>query len=174
MPIDRFALAGLALCALAACAPMPGAAPAAEPLSAARIAEIVAAPERSEADRTNDQRRKPREMLAFIAVKPGSVALDLSAGGGYTTSCWRGRSAPAARLSGRARHPLCGHHRRSPRVRQRLLPWRRRAPRRAHRRHAWPPARRRWPRRARARSCPCRSPSRILCRRTWRAMRSTW
>jgi predicted methyltransferase len=60
-------------------------APAAAPLAPARIAEIVASPDRSAADRTNDTRRKPAEMLAFIGVRPGIVALDLSAGGGYTT-----------------------------------------------------------------------------------------
>ena len=105
MPFDRCALAGLALCALAACAPMPGAAPAAEPLSAARIAEIVAAPERSDADRTNDQRRKPREMLAFIAIKPGSVALDLSAGGGYTTELLARAIGPSGKAFGQSPPP---------------------------------------------------------------------
>lgn len=71
-----------------ACTVYPAAttqAPAAAPLSPARIAEIVASPDRSAADRTNDLRRKPAEMLAFIGVRPGIVALDLSAGGGYTT-----------------------------------------------------------------------------------------
>jgi len=54
-------------------------------LSPERIAEILASPDRSAADRTNDLRRKPAEMLAFIGVRPGSNVLDLSAGGGYTT-----------------------------------------------------------------------------------------
>ena len=54
-------------------------------LSADRIAAIVASPERSAADRTNDIRRKPAEVLGFIGVRPGSVALDVSAGRGYTT-----------------------------------------------------------------------------------------
>ena len=55
------------------------------PLSAADIAAVVAAPDRSTADRTTDQRRKPESMLAFIGVRPGMIALDLSAAGGYTT-----------------------------------------------------------------------------------------
>lgn len=69
---------------LAACAvnPAPSAAPA---LSVQRIAEIVASPDRSNADRINDRRRKPEQMLAFIGIRPGMVALDVSAGGGYTT-----------------------------------------------------------------------------------------
>src|ERR1700687_2073856 len=57
----------------------------AAPLSKERIAEILASPDRSAADRTNDSRRKPDQMLAFIGVRPGMVALDLSASGGYTT-----------------------------------------------------------------------------------------
>jgi predicted methyltransferase len=55
------------------------------PLSRERITQIVASPDRSAADRTNDLRRKPEAMLAFIGVRPGMTALDVSAGGGYTT-----------------------------------------------------------------------------------------
>ena len=50
-----------------------------------RLAAIVASPDRSVADRNNDVRRKPEQMLDFIGVRQGMVALDLSAGGGYTT-----------------------------------------------------------------------------------------
>ena len=92
------ALAITALLALAACANMGGSAPA--PLSSARIAEIVASPERNEADRINDQRRKPREMLAFIGIRPGMVALDLSAGGGYTTELLARAIGPAGKVYG--------------------------------------------------------------------------
>lgn len=77
--------AGLSiLAALAACAsPVPPPGPAT--LAAPQIAQIVASPDRSAADRTNDLRRKPEAMLGFIGLRPGMVALDLSAGGGYTT-----------------------------------------------------------------------------------------
>ena len=54
-------------------------------LTPQRIAAIVASPTRTDADRANDLRRKPEELLAFIGIRPGMVALDLSAGGGYTT-----------------------------------------------------------------------------------------
>ena len=64
---------------LGGCASVPA------PISSERIAEILASPDRRPADRTNDIRRKPAQMLAFIGVRPGMVALDLSAGGGYTT-----------------------------------------------------------------------------------------
>lgn len=58
---------------------------AASPLSRESIERIVADPQRSAADRTNDVRRKPAQMLAFIGIVPGMRALDVSAGGGYTT-----------------------------------------------------------------------------------------
>lgn len=57
----------------------------APPVSAASIAQIVASPDRSEADRINDRRRMPEKMLAFIAPRPGMSVLDLSAAGGYTS-----------------------------------------------------------------------------------------
>lgn len=57
----------------------------AAPLSRERSAQIVASPDRSTADRSNDVRRHPAELLAFIGVRPGWTALDVSTGGGYTT-----------------------------------------------------------------------------------------
>ena len=57
----------------------------ASPLSREQIGALLADPQRSAADRTNDARRKPAEMLAFIGIVPGMRALDVSAGGGYTT-----------------------------------------------------------------------------------------
>lgn len=49
------------------------------------FAEIVAAPDRSEADRAIDQRRDPAKLLAFTGVRRGMKVLDLGAGGGYST-----------------------------------------------------------------------------------------
>ncbi|MBN9540270.1 MAG: class I SAM-dependent methyltransferase [Alphaproteobacteria bacterium] len=69
----------------------------------ARIAEIVASPDRSAADRTNDQRRKPAEMLAFIGIVPGITALDLSAGGGYTTELLARSVGPGGTVYGQSR-----------------------------------------------------------------------
>ena len=46
---------------------------------------IVAAPDRSDADRQTDQRRKPAEMLAFTGVRTGMKVLDVGAAGGYST-----------------------------------------------------------------------------------------
>ena len=75
--------AAAALLALAGCAsnaPTMGG-----PLSSRAITQIVTAPDRTPADRSNDLRRKPEQMLAFIGVRPGMKALDVSTGGGYTT-----------------------------------------------------------------------------------------
>jgi predicted methyltransferase len=46
---------------------------------------IVASPDRSDADRKTDQRRKPAELLAFSGVKTGMKVLDVGAGGGYSS-----------------------------------------------------------------------------------------
>jgi predicted methyltransferase len=73
------------------------------PISQERIAEIIASPDRRPADRTNDIRRKPAEILAFIGVRPGMVALDLSAGGGYTTELLARAVGPAGRVYGQSR-----------------------------------------------------------------------
>jgi len=46
---------------------------------------IVAAPDRSDADRQADQRRQPAKMLAFAGVKAGMKVLDMEASAGYST-----------------------------------------------------------------------------------------
>jgi len=55
------------------------------PLSRERLETIVNSPDRSAADRTNDVRRHPVDLLMFIGAQPGWTALDVSTGGGYTT-----------------------------------------------------------------------------------------
>lgn len=57
------------------------------PLDGARVAAqalIVAAPDRSEADRALDAGRHPAELLAFAGIAPGMKVAELGAGGGYT------------------------------------------------------------------------------------------
>ena len=71
-------------------------------LSPERIAEIIASPDRSAADQRNDLRRKPDQMLAFIGIRPGMVALDLSAGGGYTAELLARAVGPAGRVYGQS------------------------------------------------------------------------
>ena len=46
---------------------------------------IVAAPDRSDADRNTDKRRDPVKLLKFISVKKGMKVLDMEASAGYTT-----------------------------------------------------------------------------------------
>lgn len=75
-------------------------------LTAERIADIIASPDRSEADRVNDKRRMPGQMLAFIGVRPGMVVLDLSAGGGYTTELLARSVGPTGRAYGQRAPPI--------------------------------------------------------------------
>jgi predicted methyltransferase len=74
-------------------------------LSPERAAAIVASPERTAADRTNDERRKPAEMLAFIGVQEGWNALDISAAGGYTTELLARAVGPKGRVYGQRPRP---------------------------------------------------------------------
>jgi predicted methyltransferase len=73
------------------------------PLSPAQIAQILASPDRSASDRTNDLRRKPEQMLPFIGISPGIVALDLSAAGGYTTELLARTVGPSGMVYGQSR-----------------------------------------------------------------------
>ena len=73
------------------------------PLSSAQIIEILSSPDRTAADRTNDLRRKPEQMLEFIGIRPGIVALDLSAAGGYTTELLARSIGPTGKVYGQSR-----------------------------------------------------------------------
>ena len=76
---------------------------ASPPLSSAQIIEILSSPDRTAADRTNDLRRKPEQMLGFIGIRPGIVALDLSATGGYTTELLARSIGPPGKVYGQSR-----------------------------------------------------------------------
>ncbi len=103
--IGRRSTIACALFALTACSSRGDVAPAPAVLAPERIAEILASPDRSAADRTNDQRRKPYEMLNFIGIRPGMVALDVSAGGGYTTELLARSIGPTGRVYGQSPPP---------------------------------------------------------------------
>jgi len=97
----RAALAAAAACLVSACAMAPGTqAPAT--LSDAQIAAIVSSPDRTAADRDNDKRRKPEQFLGFIGLRPGMVALDVVAGGGYTTELLARGIGPTGKVFGQA------------------------------------------------------------------------
>jgi predicted methyltransferase len=87
---------------LAACMGLPPGDAAPPALSRVQIETLLAGPDRSAADRSTDLRRKPAEMLAFIGVRPGMVALDLSAGGGYTTELLARAVGPVGRVYGQS------------------------------------------------------------------------
>jgi len=95
------ALLAALLLALGACASVnapPG-------MSAQQIAALVASPDRSAADRQNDKRRKPEQMLAFIGLRPGMQAFDLSTGGGYTTELLARAVGPTGKAYGQSTPP---------------------------------------------------------------------
>ena len=72
-------------------------------LSRAQIEAIVNGPDRSAADRTNDVRRHPVDMLTFIGIKPGWTALDVFTGGGYTTELLARAIGPTGLVYGQSR-----------------------------------------------------------------------
>ena len=84
----------MALLLATACATLPA------PLGSDRIAALLADPARTQADRNNDARRKPDQMLAFIGIRPGITALDVSAAGGYTTELLARSIGPAGKVYG--------------------------------------------------------------------------
>jgi predicted methyltransferase len=77
---DRATIIAFAV-AMAACFNVAGAAAQGTPDYAA----LIAAPDRSAADRATDARRDPMKVLTFIGARPGMKVLDMGAGGGYST-----------------------------------------------------------------------------------------
>jgi predicted methyltransferase len=71
--------------ALVSLSMLAGNAVAADGSKAPDFEAIVAAPDRSDADRQTDQRRQPARMLAFTGVQNGMKVLDMGAGAGYST-----------------------------------------------------------------------------------------
>ena len=96
------AVAATAIVAACAGAPTP-------PNSAVQADAIVNAPDRPAADRANDARRKPAEMLAFIGVRPGMTALDVSAARGYTTELIARAAGPGGKVYGQGPIPPNGN-----------------------------------------------------------------
>ncbi|MEA2729323.1 MAG: hypothetical protein QOF70_3798 [Acetobacteraceae bacterium] len=73
------------------------------PVSSEQITQMLASADRSAADRTNDLRRHPQQMLAFIGIHTGIVAVDLSAAGGYTTELLARTIGPSGTVYGQSR-----------------------------------------------------------------------
>ena len=80
------------------------AAQAADPPAGA-YATIIADPIRTDQDRKMDASRHPAEFLPFTQAKPGMMALDVSAGGGYTSQLIALVVAPNGKLWAQAPRP---------------------------------------------------------------------
>jgi predicted methyltransferase len=63
-------------------------------------AALIAAPDRSAADREADKRRDPLPLLAFAGPRPGMKVLDMGAGGGYSTELMARAVAPNGKVYG--------------------------------------------------------------------------
>src|SRR6476659_5400098 len=75
---------------------------AAQPMTIERIKAIVASPDRTAADLNNDKRRHPEDILGFLGITPAITALDLSAGGGYTTELLGRSIGPDGKVYGQS------------------------------------------------------------------------
>ena len=63
-------------------------------------AALMAAPDRSDADRQADKRRDPVPFLAFTGLRPGMKVLDMGAGAGYSTELDARAVAPTGTVYG--------------------------------------------------------------------------
>ena len=59
---------------------------------------LLAAPDRSEADRATDKRRDPLDLLKFYDLRPGMTVADLGAIGGYNTELLARAVAPGGKV----------------------------------------------------------------------------
>jgi predicted methyltransferase len=92
--IQRFARPIGMLAVVATCAASGAVAAAAQAAGTPDYEAIVAAPDRSDADRQIDQRRQPARMLAFVGARPGMKVLDMEASAGYSTELLARAVAP--------------------------------------------------------------------------------
>jgi predicted methyltransferase len=70
------------------------------PVHAQDYLALLAAPDRSAADRENDKRRDPVGMLNFIQPRAGMKILDMGAGGGYSTELMARAAGPTGMVYG--------------------------------------------------------------------------
>ncbi|UTA48753.1 hypothetical protein L1F30_04215 [Simiduia sp. 21SJ11W-1] len=59
---------------------------------------VLAAADRSEADRARDQRDKAAELIAWMNIKPGFAIADIFAGGGYWSELFAAAVGPAGKV----------------------------------------------------------------------------
>src|SRR5712675_1862558 len=70
------------------------------PQGAPDYAALMAAPDRSDADRVADKRRDPVPFLAFAGLRPGMKVLDMGAGAGYSTELDARAVGPSGKVFG--------------------------------------------------------------------------
>jgi predicted methyltransferase len=92
--LREFATMACGVFAFLVAAPLAGAQPAPD------YAALLAAPDRSDADRQADKRRDPAPFLTFAGLRPGMKVLDIGAGGGYSTELIARAVAPGGIVYG--------------------------------------------------------------------------
>jgi len=90
LPIVLLSTLVLVACSREPAAPVNATNPPAAVEKMDPIAAAIANPDRPDTDRVIDQRRKPAEILAFFAIKPGMTVLDMYSGSGYYTQILSG------------------------------------------------------------------------------------
>ena len=94
-------LAWLVVATLAACATPRGD----ETAAGVDYHGVIASPVRTDQDRRMDESRKPAEFLPFTQVRPGMQALDVAAGGGYTSQLLAIAVGPSGKLWAQSPNP---------------------------------------------------------------------
>ena len=92
--LRKFATMTCGVFALLVAGALAGAQPAPD------YAALLAAPDRSDADRQADKRRDPAPFLTFAGLRPGMKVLDMGAGGGYSTELIARAVAPGGIVYG--------------------------------------------------------------------------
>jgi predicted methyltransferase len=90
----------LAFAVAAICLACLGAPRASAQVGATDYAAVIAAADRTDADRQTDKRRDPLKLLDFAAPRPGMKVLDMGAGGGYSTELMARAVAPTGVVYG--------------------------------------------------------------------------
>ena len=98
--LSRFNRATIGVLMLAAVGTAGLGTPAAAQAGAPDYAALIAAPDRSAADREADKRRDPVPFLAFAGLRGGMKVLDMGAGGGYSTELVARAVAPTGTAYG--------------------------------------------------------------------------
>ena len=97
--VIRKAVSGAVTCAFMACVGL-GMTRASAQGALPDYAALMAAPDRTDADRQADKRRDPVPFLAFAGLRPGMKVLDMGAGAGYSTELDARAVGPSGKVYG--------------------------------------------------------------------------